>query len=143
MGYETIIRNAVASILSPQFETMKLDIQHRAWIGSDGRGGDLYATAVSRRALVDLTRKRSYTRDGRVGGGGAGTGLLVMTVATLYFLDPIPAQGAAGRQEPIDTRDIIELPTGLTAPILEVGGFADSGTSQPFVYKVVLGRTQG
>ena len=132
-GYEVIIRDAVANILSPQFESMKLNVAHHAWTGSDGNGADTFdppltQPGVTRRAIVNLTRKETWI-----------AGVKVITVATLYFLDPIPDNGAPLRQEPIDTRDILTLPNGVTAPIRSVGGQTDSLTSQPFVYKVILG----
>lgn len=132
MGYEDIIRDAVSGILSPEFETMKLDVVHHAWIGDDGEGTDLFADPVTRRALVDLTKRERNTS----------SGVAVMTFATLTWLDPIAATSAnAGkiRENPIDPRDKFILPDGGTAPIVQTGGFADSLTAQPFVNDTILG----
>lgn len=132
MGYEDILRDAISGILSPEFETMKLDVAHHAWVGDDGAGGDEFAAPVTRRALVDLTKRERNT----------GNGVTVMTFATLTWLDPIAATTAnAGkdRQNPIDPRDKFILPDGGTAPIVQTGGFADSLTAQPFVNDTILG----
>jgi hypothetical protein len=66
-----------------------------------------------------------------------------MTVATITFLDPIDDNGAAGRQEPVDSRDIITLQDGKTAPIVEIKGPVDSATSRRFLNEVVLGVPAG
>lgn len=131
-GYENILRDAIASILSPEFESMKLDVRHHAWIGDDGQGADVFAPPVVRRALVDLTKRERATTTGRV----------VMTFATLTWLDPIPATSpnpGKDRINPIDPRDVFVLPDGGTAPIVQTGGFVDSATAQPFVNETILG----
>lgn len=131
MGYEDLIRSGVA-LASSQFESMKLDVSHAAYIGQTGDGEDDFAPAVTRRALVDLTKRQRFTANGQ----------LVMTFATLTFLDPIedtvPNSGQT-RQQPIDPRDVITLPDGGTAPIVQAGAFADSGTNRPFLQEVILG----
>jgi hypothetical protein len=132
MGYEDLIRSSVADILSPQFESMKLDVVHEAWIGDNGQGADAFAAPVIRRALVDLTKRQRFTAAGAV----------VMTFATLTWLDPIPAttpNAGKVREQPIDPRDVFRLPDGGTAPIVQTGGFTDSATGQPFVPETILG----
>lgn len=131
MGYESLFESGV-KILSSQFESMKLNVTHTAWIGEDGDGNDAFAAPVVRRALVDLSKQARVTKAGRT----------VMTFATLQFLEPIanttPNAGKI-REQPIDPRDSLVLPDGGTAPIVSTGGFADSVTTQPFVVEVVLG----
>jgi hypothetical protein len=105
-------------------------VQHAAWIGQDGFGADTWAAPVSRAALVDLTRKLRATQNGR----------LVMTVASITFLDVLSANGASGRTEPIDDRDKITLPDGTTGPIVSVGGFMDALTGRPLLNEVLLGE---
>lgn len=132
MGYEDILRSAISGIMSPQFESMKLNVTHNAWIGDDGMGGDAFAAPVTRRALVDLTKRQRYTANG----------VLVMSFASLIWLDPIAAttpQSGKVREQPIDPRDQFVLPDGGTAPIVQTGGFADSATGQPFVNETILG----
>lgn len=132
MGYEDLIRSQIAGVMSPQFESMKLDVVHLAWIGDDGQGEDAFAAPVTRRALVDLTKRERATSAGR----------RVMTFASLIWLDPIaPTAANSGktRENPIDPRDVFTLPDGGTAPIVQTGGFADSATGQPFVNETILG----
>lgn len=131
MGYEDLIRGGV-KLASGQFESMKLDVVHDAWIGEDGDGADEFAPSVVRRALVNLRKTIFATRDGQ----------LVTTFASIIFLDPVPPttpNPGKTREQPIDPRDTLTLPDGGTAPIVDTGGFADSATAQPFVLKVILG----
>lgn len=131
MGYEALFEAGV-KIASQQFESMKLNITHRAWIGEDGDGNDEFAAPVTLRGLVDLSKQLRVAKTGRT----------VMTFATVTFLDPIanttPNSGKV-REQPIDPRDSLVLPDGGTAPIVSTGGFADSVTTQPFAIEVVLG----
>lgn len=132
MGYEDILRDAISGILSPEFETMKLNIQHHQWIGDDGEGTDLFADPVTRRGLVDLTKRERNTSNG----------VTVMTFATITWLDhwtPASANPGKVRENPIDPRDRFVLPDGGTAPIVQTGGFADSLTAKPFVNDTILG----
>ena len=59
--------------------------------------------------------------------------------AKVTFLRPIAANGAKGRQEPLDPRDRITLPNGSTGPIVKVRGFVDGGTSAPYMLEVWIG----
>lgn len=132
MDYAALIRNTLATSASPQLESLKVNVTHRAWIGDDGAGADSYADPVVRRAIVDPTKRQRMTAN-------AG---LVMTYAVIQFVDPIedtvPNSGQL-RQQPIDPRDVLLLPDGGTAPIVQVGGVMDPGTSRPFAAEVMLG----
>lgn len=131
MALADVVRKGVA-IASKTFDSMKGPVVHYAWIGQDGRGGDVFAAPVSRRALIDLTKRRFAT----------GSGQLITTFASLTFLDAIAdttATAPAVRENPIDPRDRIVLPDGTTAPIVQAGGFNDTKTSRPYLQEVVLG----
>jgi hypothetical protein len=113
-------------------------VQHYAWTGQDGMGADTFSPVLTspgtpRQALVDMTRKPRATKDGK----------LLMTIASLTFLDVIPDNGASGRSEPIDTRDRIILPDGSTGPIVSAGGFMDARTGRPVLNEVLLGEMPG
>lgn len=139
MGYEVTIRGLIASVLSPQFESMKQDVTHTPWVGQDGKGGDHFGTPQTLRALVEFK--------------GAGTvrvtpsGVTIVVMAELTFLDPIPETATEDpkfiREGPIDGRDKLTLPdgsTGIGVVISDSGsGFVDSGTGNPFATTVTLG----
>lgn len=129
MGLSDVIRAGVG-IASTTFQDVKVPVVHRAWIAQAGDGEDTFASPVTRLAIVDQTRKMRYTKSGK----------LVMTTASIIFLDPIDPNGAATRQEPIDTRDSLVLADGSTGPIVSAGGVLDSATGRPFVNEVLLGE---
>lgn len=133
MGYEDIIRNAIAGVMVPQLESMNGDVIHYAWVSDNGKGKDEFAAPVARRALIDITKRGRATQYG---------GRIVMTYANLTFLSPVPdTQPSTGkvRENPFDPRDKLVLPDGGTAPIVQAGGPFDSGTDRPFIQEVVLG----
>lgn len=132
MALIDILRNAVQTTASSALDSFKGNVTFKAWIGTDGKGGNSYASPVTLRALIDPTKRTRYT----------GSGVLVMTYATLTFLDPIAdtsANTGETRQQPIDPRDQIVLPDGGTAPIVQTGGFMDPLTSRPIVNETILG----
>jgi len=129
MGFADLIRGGVA-LANDLTGDLQVTVQHFAWISQNGDGEEQYASPVSRQALVDRTRKEKYT----------GAGRLVMSLATVTFLEPFADNGAATRTEPVDPRDKIVLSDGATAPIVEIKGFEDSGTNRPFFNEVTLGE---
>lgn len=129
MGFADLIRSGVA-LANTLTGDLQASVTHHAWIAQTGFGEDTFADPVTRPALVDRTVTERYTQSGR----------LVQTLATLTFLEPIPANGAAGRTEPVDPRDRFVLDDGTTAPVVEVKAFEDAGTQTPFVNVITLGR---
>lgn len=100
------------------------------WTGKDGFGNLTYSTPLTPRCILDRTNKVIQLGN-----------QMVSVSATLTFLDSIPANGAAGRREPIDPNDKIVLPDGFTAPIKDApGSVINPETGQGFVNQVFLGR---
>jgi hypothetical protein len=62
--------------------------------------------------------------------------------ATLMFTQPVAANGAEGRREPIDPRDRITLPSGFAGVIIDVRGPVDPLTDAPYVLRVELGEAR-
>jgi len=132
MALFDVLRTGVQVIAAGILESFKGTVQHEAWVGADGRGGDLYAAAAPRRALIDLTKREIHTSSGK----------FVRVFAMLTFLDPIAdtsANSGFTRENPIDPRDILTLPDGTTAPIADTGAFMDPVTSRPVFNATVLG----
>lgn len=104
-------------------------VQHSAWTGQDYTGAATYATAAGRKAIIEQRQRLRMTSSGKI----------VATKAYIAFLEPVPANGASGRQEPIDTRDKIVLPDGTTGQIVDVAGLVDASTTRPYYSEVWLG----
>lgn len=132
MALVDVVRSGV-KIAAGLTRSFQATVTHAAWIGQAGSGADAFAAPVSRQALVDRTVKPLY----------AGSGKLIMVVASVTFLDPIPnttPNPGQQRLNPIDPRDVITLDDGTTAPIVRSGGFEDAGQRTPFVNEVLLGQ---
>lgn len=102
------------------------------WKAQTATGSPVFAPALSLGAIVSHAARRVRMRDG--------TETVSSTQVT--FLTPIPALSPAvtGRTEPIDERDEIVLPTGVSGPILRTdGGLADPDTSRSYTVTVYMG----
>ena len=127
MSLDSIIRNAVA-VMSSQMQSVKSPVQHVIWTGQDGMGAKT-TTTVTRHPVISYKRHQRRLLDGRI----------VEVTSTLTFLEPIPPNGAAGRTEPVDTKDKFVLPDGSGGPIVDVIGLHDKTQGRPFYTKVFLG----
>ncbi len=130
MSLAGTVRSAVATA-DKIVKSLEENVSHQAWTGT---GGDLFgksgfATAVTRKAIVEQVIKERRLPDGRT----------VLTSAKLTFLAVIPPNGTAGRQEPIDPRDKLTLADGTTGPILNITGLRDPEKSRPYLVEVWLG----
>ncbi len=124
MGLAGTIRKGVA-IAHRVTKGVQETVQHVTWVGQDGMGAPL-TTVVPRLAFVEQDVQLMRMDDGK----------MVQVRAVLTFLDPITANGAAGRIEPVDPKDKFILSDGSTGPILKVSGLRKDA---PFVSTVVLG----
>lgn len=131
MALNDVLRKGIATAHKLTLP-LQSTVQWEAWTGQDGMGAAMFAAPVALKAVLDTTRKQRH-----VGGR------LVTVVASLTFLQPIPANDAAGRLGPIDVRDRITLPDGSTAPILSgPSAVWDDAQSQPFINEVYLGEPE-
>jgi hypothetical protein len=129
MGLDAVVRKSI-QLAKRVTSDLLVTVTHEPWIGNDLYGQPQFAASEDRQAFVDY-RQRKFTSEG-------GTETVQAVVVT--FVDPFDAQGADGRQEPVDTRDRITLPNGRTARIIEVRGAAiDPTTNLPYMVEVVLG----
>lgn len=129
MGLDDIVRAGVA-LADSITTTLQVAVSHEAWTGQDAFGEATYAAATFPLAIVE--QKVSQVRS-RL------TGQMIMTKAKVSFLRPIAPNGAAGRAEPVDTRDRITLPDGFTGPIVAVNSLTDPTTSRGYLTEVYLG----
>lgn len=105
-------------------------VTHEAWIGQDSGGDPIYATAVLRKARI---------QEGALPHRQGDTGDLVTTRACIQFIGAVEFNGAEGRREPIDPRDRITMPSGLTGPIEDIrDALVDPLTGRPIRHTVWL-----
>lgn len=132
MGLSSILRNAVKTIDNVTKDAQDY-VQHYAWIGTAGDGEKIFAEPVLRKAIVNRNQRRAVTQI-------AQTSIQEMqSRATITIVEEILPNGAADRQEPIDSRDKFILPDGTSGPILDISGTIDPGTHMAYFYEVWLG----
>lgn len=101
-----------------------------AWQGSLGFGRNDYAPAVTLKALVQLHPT-----------GPAAGNVAAGVIATVVLLQPLPPNGAPGRQEPVDPRDRFTLHDGTVAKAVEWrGAMVNEGTGLPYMSQLRLGK---
>ncbi len=129
MSLATVVRNAVACAKSVT-SALQADITHEAWTAPGTSGAPpTHAAGVTIPALIDQRPTAFRTA----------LGLVIAVKAVIHILQPITANGAADREEPIDPRDKITLPNGTVgAPIMGAGGFVDPSTGLPYLYTIGL-----
>lgn len=116
-------------VASSTTESLKVSVLHEAWTGQSATGKPSYSSQTVK-CIVDDSQKTIVTGSGRV----------VTAMATLTFLDPVPANGASGRREPIDPRDRFTLPNGFTGYVIETpGSVINPETGQGFIQEIMLG----
>ena len=130
MSLATVVRNAVACAKSVT-SALQADITLGAWTGQATSGAKpTYAAGVTLPALIEQGPVAFRTALGEV----------IAVKAVIHILQPITANGAANREEPIDPRDQITLPNGTVGPpIMGAGGFVDPSTGLPYLYTIALG----
>jgi len=106
-------------------KSLQVDVVHEAWVGGDALGAPApFASPVLRKALVQEGAIHHELPDGQV----------ITSKAIISFLELVEPNGADGRQEPIDPRDKITLPSGMTGKIREVpGSMLNPLTNAPYV----------
>lgn len=126
-----IIRDGV-KLTNELTDDIQSSITHTPWIGyADASGTDLYGTPVTRKCIVSTKQSEIITASGQ----------MVSLLATLIFVGDVAPNGAPGRKEPFDPRDVIVLPDGSTGPILDTpSGVNDPMTNRGFIHKVMIGR---
>ncbi len=110
---------------------VQVTITHQAWIDQDTFGDPVLADPVPIKCILDLTRRQLQQDDG----------VTVTVIATATIVGDVSPNGAAGRVEPIDPRDIITLPDGTTGPIINTApnSVVDPGTGRGLIHEILLG----
>jgi len=128
MALDDIIRNGVA-LANSLTKSLQVGIRYEPWIGQDEYGTPRFGAKQDILVIIEYKNKQFSTRSGKE----------ALIRANIYFLQPLTANGASDRAEPLDTRDRIIMPDGTTGPILSADGVADSNTSLPYYHVVQLG----
>ncbi len=129
MSLANVIRKGVATIKKIT-ATLQVDVTWYAWTGWNDAGEDVWV--ITGTTLPALSEKKQVMVRGV-------NGKELKNVTMLTILQPVTANGAPHREEPIDPRDKFILADGSSGPIIDVMGLDDPSTSKPYFYQVLLG----
>jgi hypothetical protein len=121
-----LIADSVTKPLQPE-------VGFRHFVSVDGEGAKTFnppltAPPATIQAIVDWKQKHLRTSEGE----------LTVSRASVMFLNVEEVKRVTNNQG-VSDEDIIILPDGTTGPIIDMGGFIDAGTGQPFATEVFLG----
>ena len=136
MDFSSLLRDVGLPIIDNLTGSLQGVITIEPWIGTDDYSKPTYGTAVNVDAIIEDAshlRRVGRSKEDIVDGQES----QVKTVLTIPR--PLSSNGAAGRREPIDPRDRVTLPGGVTGPILNVDGVIDPLTGKPYMFTVELG----
>lgn len=128
MAFDALVRGGI-NLAKNLTNSLQANVQHLRWTGQSALGTPTYATAVTLKALVERKQK-VFKR---------ASGVEVMSQSVITILEPLSAQGTAGRIEPVDERDQFILPDGTTSLVIAVEGFVDGSTGKPYMHQIYLG----
>ena len=136
-GFADLIRDLLRDVAMPLTEDLRPSITIKRWIGTDEFGDAKYhATQLSIGALVEK-------RNEAIKGPNGQDTVSKTYIAILEPIDPIPSDEMLSstfkRTGPIDENDVIILPDGTSGPILNVSGFVNKDTNNPYFFEVYLG----
>lgn len=128
MGLLEVLRAGV-KVADKITKPLQADVIYERYVeNSDGYGTPGYEPATTMKALIEWKQIQVRQQDG----------VLSVTRASLTLIDVAEVAEKTSGQG-IDDHDKFTLPDGTTGPILDMGGFIDAGTGQPFATEILLG----
>lgn len=129
MGLSNIIRSGVATA-NKVTASLQDVVTIKQWVAQDAFGAPTYGKTLKIPAIIEQGEKQVQQP----------TGVTMAIKATLTFLQPITANGAAGRIEPLDARDTVTLPDGTSGPIIVLNSIVDPASHKPYFQTVGVGK---
>jgi len=127
-GFADLVSSGVA-LANQLTGTLQDTVQYQAWVSQDTFGDYVYADAITLKAIVE--RKQDLVMDYE--------GQEIVSSHVISLLTPLPDNGAAGRSEPIDPRDLFTISDGTSGRILSVETLMNPVTSAGYFHVVKLG----
>lgn len=127
MGLLDVVRSGV-KVADALTKSLQTTVTYRRYSAADHYGKKQLLASVPLRALVENKLRRVTSA----------SGIITDSTITITLLDAAAVASVTGGVG-ITVNDEFVLPSGSTNPILNVGGFVDAGTGQPFATEVYLG----
>jgi hypothetical protein len=125
MGFDALIRSAIATLHAETKSLQDATVIHYPWIGH-GMYGNVLGSGILRNAIVEPNPKNVRPD--------------VLVKASILILEPITAILVSGRSNPVDPRDEFQLPDGTRGPVVGLPGITDPTTHQPYFAEVLIGE---
>lgn len=136
MSFDELFRDGVALLKELTSEgNLLVPVEVRFWQGQDSFGRVTFTPPVIFQAVVTQNARNIRMKDGQE----------VTSKSHIMFVEEIPhtmALPGQKRENPIDERDVITTPGGITGPILATSGVLDGGTQLPYYLEVFIGRSE-
>lgn len=128
-GFADIVRNGVA-LADSLTTTLQDAVTYEPWVSINGFGDDSYGSPQSIPAIIERGARLVVDAEGRE----------IRAEHTINLLRPIAANGAVGRDEPIDGRDKFTLSDGSTGRIAAVESLVNPATGAGYYHIVSIGK---
>jgi len=127
MGLPEIISTAISGAVLPYVGGLTVEVLIDRWVGPPLAFGGPEQFADDTLIVTGLVQEGEVHHK-------RPDGQAITTKARIAFLEEVPHNGAPDRKEPIDPRDRITLPSGLTGHLAELPGvMVNPTTGQPYV----------
>jgi hypothetical protein len=127
-GFADLVTKGVA-LANQLTSTLQVGVSYQAWTGISAMGDYTYAAPVTVQALVEFKQELVVDYAGNE----------VVSMHTVNILEPIAGNGAEGRTEPLDPRDIFTLPDGSSAKMATSETLINPVTDAGYYHVVKLG----
>ena len=128
MALDSVLRNGIKTI-DKITKSLQAEVSYQPWKSQTEFGKATFGSVKKLKAVVEYNRQLRKTESGE----------MVMTMASVLFVQPLTPVGGAGRTEPIDPRDKIVMPDGRTGPIVYSKGFTDPISGRTMYHEIWLG----
>lgn len=128
MSFANLVKNGVA-LANSLTSALQVGVTYRAWTGITAMGDYTYADPITVQALVEFKQQLVVDFSGNE----------VVSMHTINILQPISGNGAEGRTEPLDPRDLFTLPDGSTAKMATSETLVNPQTNAGYYHIVKLG----
>ena len=128
-GFADLVANGVA-LADRLTGTLQVNVSYEPWIGQNAFGDYEYGPAQFLPAIVERQSKMVIDLQGQE----------IRAEHVINILRPVSANGANGRDEPIDARDKFTLQDGSTGIIASVETLLNPVTNAGYYHIVSIGK---
>lgn len=123
MDLTSLVSGAI-NIANQMTASLQVTISLKRWRGQTGSGEPLYPKTETYTVLLQRENHRMTSPEGQI---------ITVNATKITFLQPLEADGTAGRKEPLDPRDLVIFPDKSEHQVIDVKEFINASTNAPFL----------